>query len=328
MCPLRFTQAPAFRTALAALAALAALTALAPAAALAAPSPKEKADARAFLSEARKATKEKRWSDAVGAFQTADGLDPSPALEFELAQTEIAAGKLSEAAKLLAKINAGTEGALPARKAREAAKKALDELRPRIPGVRVIVLGPTGKVSVIVDGADADADASAEISVNPGNHIVGASADGWNPAEKELKLAEGAHEKVELTLTSTRAAAPPQETSGSRLPGIVVTSVGGAALVLGGVFGGLAFSATSSAKALCNGNVCPPAAAGDISSSRTFGNVSTGMFIAGGVIAAAGVVLIIVAPGGGKKDEARKAARGVRVVPWLGAGEAGLTGAF
>ena len=314
MHPLRLAQVPAL------------LAALAPAAALAAPSPKERADARAFLNEARKAAKEKRWSDAIGAFQTAEGLDPSPAVELELAQTEIAAGKLAEAAKLLGTINAGTDSAPPARKAREAAKKALDDLKPRIPTVRVTVSGPTGKVSVIVDGADVDA--SAEIPLNPGNHIVGASADGWNPAEKELKLAEGAHEKVELTLTSSVAAPPPQETAGSRVPGIVVAGVGGVALVLGGVFGGLAFSATSSARALCKNNVCPAAAANDIASSKTFGNVSTGMFIAGAAIAATGVVLIIVRPFGGKKDQAAKAATGVRVVPWVSAGEVGLAGAF
>src|SRR3954469_22457425 len=103
---------PALLVALAALA-----PALAPGNALAAPSQKEKADARAFLVEARKAVKEKRWTDAVGAFQTADGLDPSPAIELELAQAEIAAGKLAEAAKLLATIDAGTDPAYPAKKA-------------------------------------------------------------------------------------------------------------------------------------------------------------------------------------------------------------------
>jgi hypothetical protein len=299
-----------------------ALVALAPAVALAGPSPKEKADARAFLTEARKAAKDKRWTDAIGAFQTAAGLDPSPAVELELAQTEIAAGKLAEAAKLLATINDGTDPALPAKKVREAAKKALDELKPRIPMVKVSITGPTGKVSVIIDGADVDA--SGEIAVNPGSHTIGASADRWNPAEKDVKLAEGAHETVELTLTSSAAAAPVESTSGSRLPGIIVASGGGLALVLGGVFGGLAFSAASSAKALCVGNACPAAAAGDISSSKTYGNVSTAMFIVGGAAAAAGVVLIIVAPGG-KKDEPRK---GAQITPWIGAGQAGLAGSF
>jgi len=300
-----------------------ALAALAPAVALAAPSQKEKADARAFLAEARKAAKEKRWTDAIGAFQTADGLDPSPAVELELAQTEIAAGKLAEAARLLATIDAGTDPALPAKKTREAAKKVLDELKPRVPTVKVAVTGPTGKVSVIIDGADVDA--SGEVPVNPGSHTVGASADGWNPAEKDVKLAEGAHETVELTLTPGTAAAPVQASSGSRLPGIIVASGGGLGLILGGVFGGLAFSATSSAKSKCVGNVCSPAAADDISSSKTYGNVSTAMFIAGGALAAAGVVLIIVAPGGGKKDEPRK---GAHVTPWIGPGQAGLGGSF
>ncbi len=303
-----------------------ALVVLTSVSALAAPSPKEKADARTLAAEARKAVKDKRWKDALGAFKKADALDPSDVFDLEYAEAEVACGQLVEAARRLEAITAGTDPGAAAKKARETAKTELDALRSRIPTVRVTVLGPAAsKVGVIVDGVDVDA--SGDVPVNPGDHTVGASADGWNPAEKDVKLAEGAREKVELTLTSgTTTAAAPRETRGSRVPGIVVASAGGAVLALGGLFGGLAFSATSAAKAQCAGNACPGSAAADISRSKTFGNVSTAMFIAGGAAAAAGVVLIIVAPGGATTDT--KAARVTRVTPWLGAGQAGIVGSF
>jgi hypothetical protein len=69
--------------------------------------------------------------------------------------------------------------------------------------------------------------------------------------------------------------------------------------------------------------VCPLSAVYDIANSIRYGNASTGLFVAGGIVSATGIVLIIVAPGGGssKPDEAPKTAR---ISPWVGPGVAGL----
>jgi hypothetical protein len=311
----------------AALAVLAVTVSL-PAPAFAAPTAKDRADAHALVNDARKAMKEKRWSDAVAALKKADKLDPSPALEVELAQAQEGAGKLVEAQRTLAAIVGGTDPAFPAKKAREAAGKALEDLKARVPTVKVKIDGPpAGKATVLVDGIEVEGD---EVAVNPGDHTVGAEAKGFASAEKELHLAEGAREEVQLHLAARApAGATAEQPRGSRIPGIAVTSVGGAGLLLGAVFGGLAFQATSTAKAHCKGDLCPPSAASDVSRSKTFGNVSTGMFVAGGAIAVTGIALIIVAPGGGKPEEAPRAA-GARLSPWLGPGVTGLgaTGTF
>jgi len=304
---------------------VAAIACLAPAPALAGPSHKEKAEARALVNDARKAMKDKRWADAVTAYKKADTLDPGAALEVDLAEAQIAAGRLADASRTLTAVISGSDASPAAKRARDAAAKRLVAIKSRIPMLRVTVKGPTGKVSVIVDGADVDA--SGEIPVNPGDHTVGASADGYNPAEKEAKVAEGAHETVELTLAPapTTPPPPPETPIGPRVPGIVLSTVGGAALIVGGVFGGLAFSATSQAKSQCNGNVCPSSAADDIHRSKLFGNVSTGMLAAGGAVALTGIVLAIVAPGSKKADEAAKSAK---VAPWVGADQVGVAGSF
>ncbi|MFT3773557.1 MAG: carboxypeptidase-like regulatory domain-containing protein [Minicystis sp.] len=304
----------------------AALVSITSSTALAGPSPKEKAEARQLVTDAKKAMKDHRYGDAVGALKKASSLDPSTATDLELAQAEIGAGKLVEASKLLAKIEGDSDATPAGKKAKESAKKLLGELRPRIPTVKITVKGPTGKANVTLDGLEVDA--AGEISVDPGDHNVGASADGFKAQEKPVKLAEGAHESVEIALESN-APVVKEEAHGLRLPGIIVTSVGGAALVVGGVFGGLAFSATSDAKKGCVNNLCPNTQAqrDRISKAKLFGNVSTGMLIAGGAVAATGVVLTILAPGGGssKKDDAPKSAR---VIPWVGADQVGVAGTF
>jgi hypothetical protein len=312
MCPPRSLAAPAL---------LVALVLAAPVARAAPPSPKDKADARSLVNDAHRAVKDKRLPDAIGAFKRADALDPSPALELELGQTQVAAGKLVDAVSTLFAIAAGTDDTYPAKKAREAANKMLAELKPRIPTVRLTVTGPTGKATVTLDGVEIDA--AGEVMVDPGDHAFGAAADGFKPATRPLTLAEGKHESLEIALERDTPAPPSGSATGSRLPGILVTSGGGLLLVLGGVFGGLAFSATSSAKAFCNGNACQPAAQGDINQSKTFGNVSTGMFIAGGAVAAAGIALLVVAPGGSSASP-----RTARLAPWVGADQVGVAGTF
>lgn len=314
-------------TARAALASISVTTILlfAASSALAAPSAKDKAEAKTLVNEAKRAVKDKRWADAVTALKKADGLDPSAALELELAEAQIGAGKLVEAGKTLSAIEAGSDTSAAGKKAREAAKKKLAELKDRTPKLQVVVKGPAAGAKVTLDGSAIDA--PGEVPVDPGHHTVAASADGFKPKEKAISLAEGERMSVDLAL---EASPPPEakkdvEKKGSRLPGIVVASVGGAALVTGGIFGGLALSATSKAKSQCSGNDCPLTAKSDIDRSKLFGNVSTGLIISGGAVAAAGVVLAIMAPFGKKADDAPKSGR---IVPWVGADQVGVAGTF
>jgi hypothetical protein len=102
--------------------------------------------------------------------------------------------------------------------------------------------------------------------------------------------------------------------------------VGAVGFGLGIGFGVIALGQTSDAKKNCTGNVCSPAAADDISASKTSGNVSTAGFIIGGAGVAAGVVMLIVLSGGPAK-KADKAATHT-ITPWVGLGSAGVSGKF
>jgi hypothetical protein len=299
--------------------------------AIAAPTAKDKAAARTLAADGRKALKDKRWAAAITALEKADALDPGPMLEVDLARAQIGAGKLVEAGETLAAVVAGAESTPSARKAREAAKKIRDSLKTRIAKVRVRVTGaPAGKATVRID--DEEVDASSSISLNPGHHDIRAAARGFVAAEREVTLPEGAHEAITLELDPVPVAVVPvvavaaeEKKTGTRAPGAVVTAFGGAGLVVGGIFGALAFGKTSAAKSTCNGDVCPPAASATIATSKTYGDVSTAAFIAGGALVATGVVLLISPPGaGGTSDDADKSAAVPRVSPWVGPGVAGV----
>ncbi len=300
---------------------LTALTTLAPFAAHAAPSAKEKAEARTLVTDAKKAAKDKKWSEAVTALKRAQELDPKPETEIELAQALAGDKKLIDAAKIYRALMDPANKAVQ-KPMRDQAKKALEEVEAKVPFLQVDVTGTGDKKAVTrIDGNETDA--AVEVALDPGDHKVEVSAEGFEPQDKTVHLNEGAHEKVSFELKAKPVEKPPEPVKGSIIPGAVGLGVGGAALIVGGVFGGLAFAAASDAKALCKDNKCPSSAAADIDRSKLYGNVSTGMLVAGGAIATAGIVLIILRPFG-KPDPAKAASNRPLVTPWIAPGYAGL----
>ena len=288
--------------------------------ALAAPSAKDKAAARALAVEGRKAMKDQRFAEAADAFGRADALDPSPALELELAPALAASGKLLAAVKLLRPLGADTSPA--AKKTRDAAQRLLAELAPRLPTLRITVVGPDpSKASVTVDGETFAPE--TEIPLDPGEHLIGASADGFVAGKKPARVAEGVHDRLVIALVPLDVK-PADSGAGSRAPGIVIGSVGGVLLLAGAVTGGLAFGATSTAKAECPKNRCPASAAGDVSHAQSLGNASTGLLVAGSIVTVTGVLLAIAAPFG----KAPSKETGANVAPWVGPMSAGLAGTF
>jgi len=164
------------------------------------------------------------------------------------------------------------------------------------------------QVAARLDGRTVDAD--------PGPHaFVFQRADGSKVETTAIAQERGKGKVVSVTFGAPAAAVPavtpallpatpasppaePQTTSSGsplRTAGIITTAVGGAGLVVGAIFGGLALSTKSSD---CPNDACSPA--GTTSKLHTQGDVSTIGLIAGGVLAAGGLTMILVAP---KKTE-------------------------
>lgn len=292
-------------------------------------SPKEKAEARALVNEARKAMKDRRFADAEQALRRAGELDAAPQTRIDLAAALAGEGKLVEASRVLHAVAVGSVVSPATKRLHEQVKKALIDLEPRIAWIQIDVGGPgAGRARTTIDGKDVDA--KSEVSIDPGAHQVAATAEGFEPAEKTVSMKEGTHEhlhlQLDLDLAARTGASAPKASGGSKAPAIIFLSLGGAGLIVGGAAGVAALIQTKDARKLCAGNVCPPSAASAIDRSKLSGTISTVGFIAGGALAATGIILLIVSPGSKKAPANVK--EGARVTPWIGAGQVGLSGSF
>ena len=296
------------------------------------PTLQQRAEARTLASQGRAALKEQRFADAIDPLRRSVELDPNPQIKLDLGRALDGAGKLVEASTVLHEVeNTAGQDKLTL----EAARKLVGEVEARIPWIQVSVKGPK-EAKILIDGKETDA--SFEVPIDPGEHEVQAEADGFLPAEKKVKLAEGEHLEVELTLDPEEeeekpvAPATPPPTSSFELPGtpvLVAFGVGAAGVAVGSLFGILAFTETSSAKERCDGNRCPNDS--EVVDARDAalrnGTISTVGFVLGGVGIAAGVTMMLTGIGN-PPPPAAPAAQGLQVRPWVGAGQAGVVGTF
>jgi hypothetical protein len=160
--------------------------------------------------------------------------------------------------------------------------------------------------------------------IDPGTHKIEATAPGYSVWSTTITVGPRNDLKtVEIPQLL------PSETTGPgggpspvlRPVGFAVGGLGAAGLILGGVFGGLAVSASSKLKSDCKNNVCTaPTDQSDLSSANTKALISTIGLAAGGALLATGVVLVVV--GRPRRDDAPRAA--AWLVPSVGPQGAGL----
>ncbi len=235
-----------------------------------------------------------KWDDALAKFREAEGLYHSPVFVLYRARTLGRAGRWRQALAVYEEV---LREALPSdapaawRDALRDARSEKTALELEIPSV--IVECPPG-ARVTVDGEPVAA--GEEIALDPGRHLI-LAREGSRSTSREVRL-EQKQKRRRVTLAFPPAPARTHE-PGWLTPGSVVTGLGGATLLAGGVVGVVALSAASRAKddlpETCDGNVCPRSRRGEVESTtanaRTLGNVSTGLVIGGAVVLAGGIVL-------------------------------------
>jgi hypothetical protein len=93
----------------------------------------------------------------------------------------------------------------------------------------------------------------------------------------------------------------------------------------------MSMSATSSAKAQCAGDACPPAASGDLNRAHTTATIADIAFVAAGAGAAAFVTSFLIggsnAPAPSKPPGSEDSSR-LRLTPWIVGTAAGVAGVF
>lgn len=247
----------------------------------------------------------------------AETLFPAVTHRVYLARCLVAMGRLVEAKASYEAIAAEprpSDLSGPASEAYATAASELSALEPRIPRVRVIV---SGEGTVRIDGRPLDRAAlAAPIPVDPGAHRVAA---GDPPVERVFTIAEGELREIALSLpaiTPDREPTPSRE--GSLVPAAIAFGVGGAALVLGAVTGGISLAKVADIETRCVDRRCPPEDEEEAMLARRLGTTSTVAFAVGGAAVATGVVLAILKPGGDRSA----------LTPIVGPGFAGLRGRF
>jgi hypothetical protein len=314
----------------------------------------QQAEAKEHFNQAKAAAAEGRHADAIKLFKKADELDPKPETKFEIAKSLAADNKLIEASTLLNDILGATPA--PPWSVKNPAQKMLTEVQAKIPWLQIKIVGPDQSLtSTTVDGKEVDAE--QEIPWNPGEYVIAADADGYKPVEKRVTIAEGAHELVELeleriggprpkktppaaTATATATAPGPDTiqkpvTSGGGditsgpffIPMVVGGGVGVVGVGVGAVFGIMALNETASIED-CRKNVCPDTSRNRRAKEAALlnGNISTIAFIAGGVGLAAGATMLILQLSSAPKPQPATTTGFIR--PYVGAGQAGVFGAF
>lgn len=285
-----------------------------------------------------------KCEEAVQTLGRAEKLYHAPTILGRLGECEIKLGKLVQGTEDLQRV---VHEALPANpppqfvKARARAQKVLDEARPKIGRLKIVLVAPPRvDVTIKIDGeAVSSAMVGAERPTDPGEHFVEATAPGYLKSSETVVLKEGGSDSVILALKvdpeappppapDTGRKPPPAETSAAgtgspralRVTGVVALGVGAAGLGIGVVAGVVAVGARSDLDRQCPARTCP--ANGILGSANTTAAVSTFGFILGAVGVAAGVTFLLwPAPASHAPDAAW-------VRPYATPAELGVAGAF
>lgn len=309
--------------------------------------------AQAAYDSGNYAESEKLWNAAARLYSQA------PTLTLGLARTQAKLGHFVAAQESYNRIirEWGNNPSPPPafKDALEAAKAEVGGVSAKVASVVVSVEGPTNP-QVTIDGQTVPAAAlGLKRPVDPGQHAVKASADGYKTADTTFSVAEGGTAEAKLKMEKAPGAvvAAPPPTGQPAEPGadtgpsggkssrttlaLVAFGVGGAGLVVGGITGIIALGKHGDLKDKCPDGNCPNTEQDNVDSYKTMGTISTVGFIVAGVGAAAGVVILLTAPketasaGGShyaKAPPILPEKRGVSLSAYFGGTSAGLAGSF
>jgi hypothetical protein len=257
----------------------------------------DKLAAQRLLSQGNQAVGEGDYLTAIERFKKAYARFPSPKILVNIGSTQRLLGRYADAAATYEQFLADPT----AEKARiPEVTRALREIDALLARIRVVV--PDTQASVRLDGKEIPKFTSGVVlRIDPGEHTVSATRDGYLPALKTVPIRAGEEATVTLELRLpekiiVRTAGP------QRIFGFVVGGLGAAGVITGLALGGAALADKHSAAGHCFGATTPSSPECDAeavsldSRASTFGNAATGAFIAGLALVGVGVTLVLTAP--------------------------------
>ncbi|MCA9630017.1 MAG: hypothetical protein KC766_20240, partial [Myxococcales bacterium] len=167
----------------------------------------ETAGARSLAEQGFKAYKAENWQEALDRFERAESLLHAPPHLLYAARASAKLGGYVKARELYNKILRETlpknaPGAF--KQAQKDAATELPEVEKKIAYLTISVSGPkAGEADVKLDGAEVPkALIGVERPVDPGTRKVSVSAPGFVAQDKEVSLAEAAHESISIELVA------------------------------------------------------------------------------------------------------------------------------
>jgi hypothetical protein len=329
------------------------------------------AAARNLAVEGMKLAQSGKCEDAIDKLERAEKLHHAPIVLGKLGECYVQQGRLVEGTEALRKM---LREPLPSKptpaieQAYEHAQATLDATTPKLAGVTVTVRAASdADVTTKLDGKlVSSAQLGVERPLDPGEHVLEASAPGFIKAEKKIVASAGDKLEVSLELErdpnapakSAAAAEPVPETTSTQAEPVrsnepyveastahagpnhtaayVAWTVGAIGLGVGAGFGIAAWSGKKKLDDACSANVCPPNQSDRLDSAKLEGQVATiGLGVAA-VGAILGTTLFFAAGSGSSERAATTAAprkhadaRPTFVArPFVGFGSAGLSGEF
>lgn len=283
--------------------------------------------ARELATEGADAFDRQDYATALDRFQRADALYKAPSIEVMVARCLSRRGRIVEAVdKYEETLRMPLDAAAPDafRRAVSEAAAEVEPTRARLAHLELLLPSSAPKtVTVLLDGKPMPtALIGVSTPVDPGVHRVAARADGFQPYARELVLAEGSKQPVEIALVpgetadaaETRASAP--ESHAPSTPTLALLSAAGAGVVFGSITGVLALGHRSKLERECKPG-CPASMSSELDAYRTTRSLSYVGFGIG-----------LAAAGAGAYFWFRDSRGGTRVGALLGPTGGALVGSF
>jgi hypothetical protein len=263
--------------------------------------------------------------DVQGArdeYQAADRIMQVPTTGLALAKVELQLGHLVEARDVLLRVSrhpvSEGESSLFA-EARTEAGALATEVEPRIPTLTISIMPAVAGVEVKIDEDRVDAATlTFPRRVNPGAHVVTASAPGHRAERQTVTLAERDQKALSFVLTAAPEPAPAPAAEPSVDGNQVLFFIGLSVAIAGGVAGiatgSVALARTSKLDDECRERVCSIREEDEIDLVTALSHASTASFAIAGAGAVAGTVGLVLWL---QEDDAEPATAAVVVGPGM-----------
>jgi len=246
------------------------------------------------------------WAGALALLKEVAAVKSTPQVRFNMALCEEKLGKLVAALGDY-ELAASDARAEKADQVAEEVEGRLESLRQRIPKLTVTRGAGAEATSIMIDSVSlGDQVIGTPMPIDPGPHTVEATAPGFKPFRKSLRVAEQQNETVEIVLeaeppppAAVGGAADGMRPAAGRSPvlGYVIGGIGVASVGASGVFFALRASKISALDKVCPDYKCPSRAQqADIDAGKldtTLANVT----LAVGIAALAGGLVLVLTSG-------------------------------